>query len=146
MRTFTSFLPLKYRSAVRFVFVGALGTGVQYGIYYLLLNEFHQKWPDAMIMTSVAFTIGFFIELILNYLLTSFYTFKVRPTLKNAGGFLFGRTLNYFIQLLFLNVLIFLEISKELSGIIAIALAGIINYFVILPFYKDTKRDALKKS
>jgi riboflavin transporter FmnP len=31
--------------------------------------------------------------------------------------------------------------SEEIAGIVAIALAGVINYFVLLPFYKDKKRD-----
>ncbi len=146
MRTFTSFLPLKYRSAVRFVLVGVLGTVVQYGIYYLLLNILHQKWPEALFVATLAFTVGFVIELIFNYILTSFYTFRVRLTLKNAGGFLIGRTLNYFIQIMLLNVLIWLEMSKEWAGITAIALAGIINYFVLLSFYKDKKREKKQSS
>mgnify|MGYP003425593653 FL=1 len=132
---------LKYRSAARFVLVGALGTGLQYGIYYLLLMVFQRRWPDVGILTSVAFTAGFIIEMVCNYFLTSFYTFRVRPTWKNAGGFLFGRAINYVIQLLFLNLLIWLHLSEELSGIAAIALAGVINYFILLPFYKDKKRD-----
>ena len=142
MKTLTGYLPKKYRSAVRFVLVGALGTGLQYGIYYLLLGLFQQHWPEMMILTSLAFTIGFVIEMICNYLLTSFYTFKVRPSMKNASGFLLGRALNYAIQMLLLNVLIWLHMSEEWSGLAAIALAGIINYFVLLPFYKDRKRDS----
>ena len=141
MKTLTGRLPIKYRSAVRFVLVGALGTGLQYGIYYLLLMVFQRRWPDVGILTSVAFTAGFIIEMVCNYFLTSFYTFRVRPTWKNAGGFLFGRAINYVIQLLFLNLLIWLHLSEELSGIAAIALAGVINYFILLPFYKDKKRD-----
>ena len=141
MKTLTGRLPLKYRSAARFVLVGALGTGLQYGIYYLPLMVFQRRWPDVGILTSVAFTAGFIIEMVCNYFLTSFYTFRVRPTWKNAGGFLFGRAINYVIQLLFLNLLIWLHLSEELSGIAAIALAGVINYFILLPFYKDKKRD-----
>ena len=141
MKTLTGRLPLKYRSAARFVLVGALGTGLQYGIYYLLLMVFQRRWPDVGILTSVAFTAGFIIEMVCNYFLTSFYTFRVRPTWKNAGGFLFGRAINYVIQLLFLNLLIWLHLSEELSGIAAITLAGVINYFILLPFYKDKKRD-----
>ncbi len=144
MKTLTGRLPLKYRSAVRFVLVGALGTGMQYGIYYLLLDWFQQQWPSIGILTSLAFTIGFVIEMISNYLLTSFYTFKVRPTWKNASGFLFGRVLNYVIQMLLLNLLIWLHMSEEWAGLAAIALAGVINYFVLLPFYKDKKRDSQK--
>ena len=141
MKTLTGYLPKKYRSAVRFVLVGALGTGLQYGIYYLLLGLFQQHWPEMMILTSLAFTIGFVMEMIYNYLLTSFYTFRVRPTWKNAGGFLVGRAINFVIQLLLLNCLIWLHMSEEWAGIAAIALAGVINYFVLLPFYKDNKRN-----
>jgi hypothetical protein len=32
--------------------------------------------------------------------------------------------------------------STEWSGIVAIALAGIINYFMLLPFYRDKKRNS----
>ena len=132
---------MKYRSAVRFVLVGALGTGIQYGIYYLLLDIFQRHWQELGILTSVAFTAGFIIEMICNYFITSFYTFKMRPSWKNAGGFLFGRAINYVLQLLLLNLLIWLHLSEEYSGILAIMLAGVINYFVLLPFYKDKKRE-----
>ena len=140
MKTLTRHLPKKYRSAVRFVLEGAFGTGLQNGIYYLLLDLFQRQWPDVGILTSLAFTIGFVVEMICNYFLTSFYTFKVRPSWKNAGGFLFGRAINYVIQLLLLNFLIWLHMSEEWAGIGAIALAGVINYFILLPFYKDKKK------
>ena len=142
MKTLTGHLPKKYRSAVRFVLVGASGTALQYGIYYVLLGFFNHYWPSTAILTSVAFTCGFVIEMISNYLLTSFYTFRVKPSLKNASGFVLGRTLNYFIQMLLLHALMWLDMSKEWAGLAAIALAGIINYFVLLPFYKDRKRDS----
>ena len=142
MKTLTGRLPLKYRSAVRFVLVGALGTGMQYGIYYLLLEFFHARWPQMAILTSLAFTVGFILEMVFNYLMTSFYTFRVRPNWKNAGGFVLGRTLNYFIQMLLLHVLILLEMSEQWAGIAAIALAGVINYFVLQPFYKEKQREA----
>ena len=140
MKTLTRHLPKKYRSAVRFVLVGAFGTGLQYGVYYLLLEVFQNHYPDIPVLTSLAFTIGFVVEMICNYFLTSFYTFKVKPSLKNAGGFLFGRAINYVIQLLLLNLFIWLHMSEEWAGIAAIALAGVINYFVLLPFYKDKKK------
>ena len=142
MKTLTGRLPIKYRSAVRFVLVGALGTGLQYGIYYLLLGVFQTKWPEIALLTSLAFTVGYVIEMVVNYFLTSFYTFKKRPSWKNAGGFLFGRALNYGIQLLLLNVLIWLHMSEEWAGIVAIMLESVINYFVLRPFYKDKKKES----
>ena len=141
MKTLTGRLPMKYRSAVRFVFVGTLGTGVQYGIYYLLLDIFQRHWPEVGILTSVAFTAGFMIEMVCNYFLTNFYTFRTRPSWKNAGGFLLGRVLNYIIQLSLLNALVWLHMGEEWAGIVAIMLAGVINYFVLRPFYKDKKRE-----
>ena len=141
MKTLTGRLPMKYRSAVRFVFVGTFGTGVQYGIYYLLLDIFQRQWPEMGILTSVAFTAGFLIEMVCNYFLTNFYIFKTRPSWKNAGGFLLGRVLNYVIQLLLLNALVWLHMGEEWAGIVAIMLAGVINYFVLRPFYKDKKRE-----
>ena len=132
---------MKYRSAARFVLVGVLGTGVQYGIYYLLLMVFQRQWPDVGILTSVAFTVGFVVEMVCNYFLTSYYTFRVKPSLKNIGGFLIGRALNYVIQLLFLHTMIWLQISEEWAGIIAIMLAGVINYFVLLPFFRQQKKE-----
>jgi putative flippase GtrA len=139
MKTLTGRLPLKYRSAVRFALVGAFGTGLQYGIYYFLLELFQRQWPEISVLTSVAFTVGFVVEIICNYFLTSFYTFRTRPSWKNAGGFLFGRGVNYIIQMIFLNALIWFHISEQWAGILAIALAGIINYFILLPFYKEKK-------
>ena len=141
MKTLTGRLPMKYHSAARFVLVGALGTGVQYGIYYLLLMVFQRQWPDVGILTSVAFTVGFVVEMVCNYFLTSYYTFRVKPSLKNIGGFLIGRALNYVIQLLFLHTMIWLQISEEWAGIIAIMLAGVINYFVLLPFFRQQKKE-----
>lgn len=132
---------MKYRSAVRFVLVGVLGTGLQYGIYYLLLGIFRSQFPGVGILTSVAFTVGFIMEMVCNYFMTSFYTFRVAPSLKNIGGFLMGRALNYVIQLLFLYVMIWLHMSEEWAGIVAIMLAGVINYFVLLPFFRANKKE-----
>lgn len=139
MKTLTGRLPEKYRSAARFVCVGAFGTGLQYGIYYGCLSLFERHYTDLGIRVSLAFTIGFVVEMIANYLLTSFYTFRTHPSVRNAGGFLLGRGVNYLLQLAFLHLLIWATLSEELSGIIAIVLAGIINYFVLVPFYRKKK-------
>ena len=130
----------KYRSAVRFVCVGVLGTLLQYGIYYLFLDIFRESNADSQTMTSVAFSIGFLVEMVVNYLLTNYYTFHTHPSWKNAGGFLVGRAINYGVQILFLKILIWLSMSDEIAGIVAIILAGIINYFMLVPFFR-TKED-----
>ncbi len=133
-------LSYKYRSMVRFVCVGAFGTLLQYGIYYLFLDIFRRIDSDSQTMTSVAFSIGFLVEMVVNYFLTNYFTFHTRPSWKNAGGFLMGRAINYGVQLLFLNILIWLAVSEEVSGILAIMLAGVVNYFVLLPFFRTKEK------
>lgn len=139
MRTWTRHLPPKYRSVVRFSIVGAIGTAMQYGIYYVFLALFERYCPDLHAYVTIAFTIGFCVEMVSNYLLTSFYTFRSRPCLKNAGGFLVGRGVNYVVQIGFLHLLILCSMPEEWAGIVAIVLAGIVNYFVLMPFFKKKK-------
>lgn len=139
MRTWTRHLPPKYRSVVRFTIVGAIGTAMQYGIYYVFLALFERHCPDLHAYVTIAFTIGFCVEMVSNYLLTSFYTFRSRPCLKNAGGFLVGRGVNYVVQIGFLHLLILCSMPEEWAGIVAIVLAGIVNYFVLMPFFKKKK-------
>lgn len=141
METWSRRLPGKYRSAVRFICVGIFGTLLQYGIYYLFLALFRRTLPDSITMASVAFTIGFYLEMIVNYFLTNYYTFHTHPSWKNAGGFVFGRAVNYIVQMLLLHALLWLSLSEEWAGIVAIILAGILNYFVLLPFFKAKKQD-----
>ncbi len=139
MRTWTRHLPPKYRSVVRFSIVGAIGTAMQYGIYYVFLVLFERYCPGLHAYVTIAFTIGFCVEMVSNYLLTSFYTFRSRPCLKNAGGFLVGRGVNYVVQIGFLHLLILCSMPEEWAGIVAIVLAGIVNYFVLMPFFKKKK-------
>ncbi|MBQ9752521.1 MAG: GtrA family protein [Paludibacteraceae bacterium] len=141
MKTLSRRLPSKYRSVVRFICVGIIGTLLQYGLYYLFLEIFRRALPDSNTMASVAFSIGFYIEMIVNYFLTNYYTFHTHPSWKNAGGFIFGRIINYIVQMLFLNALLWLSMSEEWAGIVAIMLAGVLNYFVLLPFFRAKKKE-----
>lgn len=123
------------RSAVRFTVVGSTGTLIQYGIYLLFLRLFSALLPEAE-LTSVAFTIGFCLEMVTNYFLTSYYTFSSRPSIKNLGGFLSGRAVNYVVQILSLEALLFCHMNNKVAGFVAIVIAGIINYFVVRIFFR----------
>lgn len=128
-------LPEPYRSAVRFVVVGSTGTLIQYGWYWLFLKLFDYLLPEHETAT-LAFIIGFVLEMVSNYVFTAYYTFKSRPNWKNFGGFLSGRALNFLIQIVLLQVLLFFSLSDQLAGLLAIIIAGIVNYFVVKFFFK----------
>lgn len=137
MKLLTSYIPAKYRSAARFVIVGTTGMFVQDGIYRACL--------DLDLQVFVAFAIGFVIEMVINYFVSAWYTYGAAPSLKNAGGFLLARALNLGVQFLFLHLLLLCGVAEEWAGFPSIFLAGIINYFVCLLFFKKPQGKHTKK-
>lgn len=142
MKLLTSRLKEPTRSAVRFTIVGTIGTGVQYAFYYgfLMLFESMYGMENNAFWANMAFTLGFALEVIGNYIFTCYYTFQRKPSWKNAGGFIAGRLSNFMVQLGVLNFLIldFIGMDDRWAGIIAIVVAGIVNYFVLKFIYKKS--------
>lgn len=134
MQLLTSKLPVKTRQMVRFVIVGTSGTGLQYALYYIFLKLAEFLLPGTELVT-VCFTVAYVLEVITNYFLTSIYTFETKPSLKNAGGFATGRVFNYVVQIGLLQLCL-LCMNEERAGIVAIVIAGVINYFVMKFFFK----------
>lgn len=127
MRLPTSQLPPKYRYPLRFIINGLVFMIVQTLLYWLFLLWFNSTW-------SLSFAFG--IEMILNYIATNYYIFNTRPQFSNAGGFIIARVVNYFIQIGFLEGLLYIGMGTHWAGPVSIVLAGIINYFVVKFFFK----------
>lgn len=140
MKLPTSYLPDKIRSAVRFMVVGFTGTFVQTWFFMaamLLLGE-----PEkGVALFYVAFGIGFVMEMIPNYFFSNWYTFGTKPSLKNAGGFLLARAINFVIQFALLPMMLDLlpNWREDYISMVVIFLAGCINYLICLLFFKKTK-------
>lgn len=137
MKLLTSYLPDNVRSAVRFVIIGLTGTVVQTLFFMGAMGCLGQPAKNTALY-YVAFGIGFILEMIPNYFLSSWYTFGTKPTKKNAMGFLLARALNLVIQFGFLPLLVYLlpNWNDGNIGFVVIILAGIINYLVLLLFFK----------
>lgn len=140
MKLPTSYLPDKIRSAVRFMVVGFTGTFVQTWFFMaamLLLGE-----PEkGVALFYVAFGIGFVMEMIPNYFFSNWYTFGTKPSLKNAGGFLLARAINFVIQFALLPMMLDLlpNWREDYISMVVIFLAGCINYLICLLFFKKPK-------
>ncbi len=124
-------IPQKSRSAVRFIIVGTLGTLLQISLYDFFLFCFGIDTNDSDWLVQAAFALAFVIETTANYLATSFYTFERKPDWKNAGGFALSRGVNYLIQAGLLALLLWLNLNDRVAGIVAILIAGVINYFIL---------------
>lgn len=97
---------LPFRELMRFSITGGVSTIVNYLIYYGLLG-----WSSP----SIAFTVGYIVAFVVNYILTVRYTFKVKANAKNGIGFIASNLINYGISVLFLNLFIALGIPKALA-------------------------------
>lgn len=116
---------------IRFCVVGVLASGLHYGVYYLLQTR---------INVNVAYTVGYLISLICNFFLTSYLTFHSSPSIRKALGFGGSHLVNYFIHLSFLNLFLYLGISKVLAPVLVLAIAVPINFILLRWVFKHKNK------
>lgn len=107
---------------IRFGIVGVIATALHYGIYWLL-----QK----VINVNVAYTIGYFLSFVVNYLLSAKFTFHKKKSIKNGVGFGGAHLFNYFLQIGLLNFFLWLGISKTLAPIPVYCIAIPTNFLIV---------------
>lgn len=141
MKLPTTYLPQNIRSAVRFMVVGFTGSVVQTWFFMAALYMFGHPEKGA-VLYYVAFIIGLVLEMIPNYLFTSWYTFGTRPSWTNAGGFLLARAINVPLQMGLLPLFIWLLPSwhDDWISFTVIFIAGCVNYLICKLFFKDKNK------
>lgn len=107
---------------MRFVAVGLVATAIQYGVYCLLL-----RWAGP----SVSFTAGTVVSIVCNYFMSSRITFRVATSLRRFVSFALSHALNYFVQIVLLNLFIGLGVSARLAPLPVYALAVPVNYVTV---------------
>lgn len=110
------------REAIRFCIVGVLATIVHYGIYLLL---------KGVINVSVAYTIGYVISFIGNFVLTNVYTFKTQATAKKGIGFVICHVINYLLHIGLLNVFIWMGVPSSLAPIPVYCIVVPVNFLLV---------------
>ena len=110
------------REAIRFCIVGVLATIVHYGIYLLL---------KGVINVSFAYTIGYVISFIGNFVLTNVYTFKTQATAKKGIGFVICHVINYLLHIGLLNVFIWLGVPSSIAPIPVYCIVVPVNFLLV---------------
>jgi membrane protein len=113
---------------VRFGLVGTLCTALHYGVYCLFL-----LFANA----NIAYTAGYGVGLVCNYVLTTYFTFQKKPTKANAAGFVGSHVFNYLLEMVLLNLFLWAGISKWLAPILVIAIAVPINFIMLYWVFKN---------
>lgn len=112
---------------IRFVLVGILATGIHYGIYLLL---------KTVMVVWLAYTLGYAISLLCNFLLSARFTFRTHVSGKRGVGFLVGHGVNYLLHMGLLNLFLALGVSEALAPIPVYCIAVPVNFVLIRTVFK----------
>lgn len=107
---------------VRFGIVGVVATLLHYGIYLIL-----SKW----INLTIAYTIGYALSFIANFYLSNRFTFRTKASLKKGFGFGLSHALNYFLQIILLQLFIYLGVKAEYAPFPVYAIVIPINFLLV---------------
>lgn len=107
---------------IRFGIVGTISTLTLYGIYWLCLF---------LCSPIIAYTIAYVCAFVVNYLLTTSFTFKVKKSFKNGLGFIGSNVINYIVSIMLLNVFLLVGVNDKFAPIPTLLLATISNYFIV---------------
>lgn len=112
---------------VRFGVVGVVATALHYGIYWLLHD---------LMNVNVAYTLGYFISFVFNYVLSARFTFRKKKSVKNGVGFGGAHLFNYLLQICLLNFFIWLGVSKALAPVPVYCIAIPTNFLIVRFVFK----------
>lgn len=107
---------------IRFGIVGIIATIIHYGIY-LTLNLIIVSW--------IAYSIGYGISFLCNFYLSNKFTFKTKPTIRKGIGFGLSHFINYLLQVILLSIFIKLGIPNKYAPLPVFCIAVPINFLMV---------------
>lgn len=107
---------------LRFCIIGTCAAAVHYGIYFLL-----QWWIDL----NIAYTTGYVMSFVGNFLATNYFTFHTKPTWKNFIGFAGSHGVNYFLHIILFNVFLYLGVHHLVAPPLVMLVAMLIQFTIL---------------
>ena len=135
-------LPDKRRTQLgeiaRFGIVGLTATLLQYAIYWLLIQLVSDDLTATRqhVWSSVAMTVGYVVSFVFNFFASTRFTFRVKANAKKGAGFLFSHVVNYLLQMLTLNLFLWLGVPKTLAPIPMFWVCVPVNFLLVRFFLK----------
>lgn len=112
---------------IRFGVVGVLATFIQYAVYWVLIH-----WLNP----SLSMTIGYAVSFAFNFLASTRYTFRVKANARRGAGFALSHGVNYLLQMVTLNLFLWLGISKQWAPIPMFCVCVPVNFLLVRFFLK----------
>lgn len=118
------------REFIRFGVVGVIATALHYGIYYFL---------KSVINVNVAYATGYIISFIVNFYLTSYFTFGTTPSWKKLMGMGGAHLINFLLHMILLNIFLYLGLSKTWAPVPVFAIVIPVNFLLVRFVFKHKK-------
>ena len=117
----------KLGEVLRFGVVGVLATLIQYAVYWVLIH-----WLNP----SLSMPIGYIISFAFNFLASTRYTFRVKANARRGAGFALSHGVNWLLQMLTLNLFLWLGVSKQWAPIPMFCICVPVNFLLVRFFLK----------
>ena len=101
---------------VRFAVVGGVATAVNYAVYVVLVRCFDDLWP------ALAYFCAFCVSIVCNFLLSSYFTFRVRPS---------ARLINLVNELVLLEIWLWAGVPKLYAPLCVFLVAFPVNFLMV---------------
>lgn len=111
----------------RFVVVGVIATAIHYGIYLLLLKYINE---------TIAYSIGYAISFICNFVLTCLFTFEKKPNIRRGAGFGLAHVVNYILHVLLLNFFIWVDVDANMAPLPTFLIVIPLNFILLRYVFK----------
>ena len=128
IKQFYQRIPMRWKEVIRFCVVGGFATVVHYGIYILL-----QVWMWAWL----AYTMGYVLSFLMNYVLTNYFTFKTKPTVQNGVGFVISHAVNYGLHIGLLELFLWIGLSNVWAPIPVYCIVIPVNFLLVRFVFKN---------
>lgn len=118
------------REFIRFGVVGVMATALHYGIYYFL---------KSVANVNIAYATGYIISFIVNFYLTSYFTFRTTPSWKKLIGMGGAHLINFLLHMTLLNIFLYFRISKTWAPVPVFAIVIPVNFLLVRFVFKHKK-------
>lgn len=115
------------RQIIRFGIVGVIATAIHYGIYLLLVKHINE---------TIAYSIGYGISFVCNFILTCIFTFKKKASIRRGAGFGLAHAVNYLLHVLLLNLFLWLGLSESLAPLPTFMIVIPVNFLLLRHVFK----------
>ena len=112
----------KLLELIRFGIVGVLAVAIHYGLYFILLPYMDR---------NIAFTIGYGISFICNFLLSSWFTFRVKTSWSRFVKFGASHGINFLLNIILLNLFCWMGCPEKWAPLPVYAVAVPLNFLLV---------------